>query len=150
MKNKKKHGGNNRSKNYVPATKNVSNKIPVGSAVRSRDEYFFGGVLHKNHLTDKNVLYRKSWVVDTNSLDELALVKSTAHTGHHLKSNLALKFTPNVYIMDNNGNPITLNAKFVRSSYEDVPTVDVDYMKKRCFKFSDTHKKIAKLKSRHK
>lgn len=142
--------------NFVPANENISEKIKLGSAIRSRDEYFKDGEVKANHKDNPEMLYRKGYIIDTNSLDEIAIVKSTTGKGHTLKSNNDLKFRPTVYIHDNDGKPIKLSAKdsknkkFVRSSSEDITLEDVEYMVKRCRKFPDTLDKISKLKSRGK
>jgi hypothetical protein len=138
-----------KKKTFVSARENVSSAVPIGAAIRSRDEFFHGGVLHEKHENDKEVFYRKAYVLDSNNLDELAVVKSS-HKGHSLKSDPNKKFTPNVYIMDDKGNPIKIGKKFVRRSSEDIKSIDVDYMFERCRKYPDTLQKIAKLKSRRK
>lgn len=145
---------NNRSKRTIPAKRNVSDKVFAGNAVRSRDEYFYGGKPKPDKVDKPDEMYRKAYVIETNNLDELAVVKSTASKGHFLKSKPDQKFKANVYIMDNEGNPIkispkgTAKPKFIRSSADDLTQEDVDHIRKRTYKYADSNEKIAKLKSR--
>lgn len=145
---------NNRSRTTIPASKNVSNKVFAGNAIRSRDEYFYGGKPKPEHASKPTEMYRKAYVIETNNLDELAVVKSTTSKGHFLKSKPNQKFKANVYIMDNDGNPIkispkgTAKPKFIRSSADDITQEDVDHIRKRTYKYADSNEKIAKLKSR--
>ncbi len=145
---------NNRSKNTIPATRNVSDKVFAGNAVRSRDEYFYGGKPKPDKADKPNEMYRKAYVIETNNLDELAVVKSTTSKGHYLKSKPDKKFKANVYILDNDGNPIKISPKgankpkFIRSSADDITQTDVEYIRDKCRKFPDTLDKIGQLKSR--
>lgn len=78
---------NNRSKRTIPATRNVSNKVFAGNAIRSRDEYFYGGKPKPDKTDKPDEMYRKAYVIETNNLDELAVVKSTTSKGHYLNLN---------------------------------------------------------------
>lgn len=144
----------NRSSNYIPAVKNVSDKVFAGNAIRSRDEYFYGGKPKPEYNDKPAVMYRKAYVIETNNLDELAVVKSTTSKGHTLVTKPDQKFKANVYIIDNDGNPIKISPKgaakpkFIRSSTDDLTAADVEKIRKRTYKFADSNEKIVELKSR--
>lgn len=144
------------SKRFIPAHKNISDRVFPGNAIRSRDEYFFEGKPKAEHSGNPREFYRKAYVIETNNLDELAVVKSTTKKGHFLKSKPDQKFKANVYTLDNDKNPIKIspkgskNPKFIRSSADDLLAEDIDYIRKKAYKFSDSNEKVSRLKSRTK
>ena len=150
---KKKPITNKKTENTRP---NKSNKIYPGQAIRSRDEFFLGGIEKDNHKNKPKDFYRVGYVVETNNLDEIAIVKSTASKGHKLKSNPNKKFKDAVYTKDNKGKAIKISPpsakdkKFVRSSKDDVTKEDAEYMLKRISKHPKDNELIKELKSRKK
>lgn len=93
--------------------KNVSKRIPNGRTVQTRDEFFFG---HKNYRKPgyaKKGLYRKAVVVDSNSQDELAVVKlTTSPKGRSIVGEKKSKYKPFIETLDDDGKPIKLGKKF--------------------------------------
>jgi hypothetical protein len=146
-------GNTNKKVKWFPESKNVSRVIFPGDAIRTRDEYLKDGVEKEDHTDDTDRLYRVAYVIDTNRLDEIAIVKSTTTKGHHLKSKPDSKFKPSVYVLDDEDELIKLTPKgaedkrFIRNSIDDLTVEDVEYIRDRVRKFADTWEKLAILKS---
>ena len=60
-----------------PKRTNVSQKIPNGRTLQTRDEFFEGQEKYRKPGYENKGLYRKVVVVDSNRADELAVVKLT-------------------------------------------------------------------------
>ncbi len=109
--------------------KNVSNTIPNGRTLQTRDENFYG---HKNYRKsgyEKKGNYRKVVVIDSNDLDELAVVKlTTSDKGIKLQySNGKSKFKPFVETLDDTSAPIKVGKKFLpNSSKKDMSNADIE------------------------
>lgn len=92
--------------------KNKSKKVPNGTIVQTRDDYFSGqGKYQKPNYQNKGN-YRKAVVVDSNDRDELALVKITS-SGRAQSTKKGTKFRPHVLTKDNTDSAIKENSKFI-------------------------------------
>ena len=115
------------------AKRNVSQNIPNGTIVHTRDEYFMGqGDFRKFGYTDKGN-YRKSVVVDSNRRDELAVVKLGTSSGRLLPhyGTGKSRYRPIVLTRDDEGAPIKLGHKFVRKGVSsEMSQWDVNKIKK--------------------
>jgi len=142
-----------------PKRKNVSQTIPNGRTLQTRDEYI--GEENKKYRKPgygKKGNYRKVVVVDSNRNDEVVVVKLTTSenaeplTGY--KSGKS-RFKPFVETTDSNGQPIKIGRKFTENSQSaDVPNSEVIKIKKCCFKESknakQNRKSVRKMKGRKK
>ena len=128
-----------------PKRKNISQKIPNGRVLQTRDEYL--GSENKNYRKpgyEGKGLYRKVVVVDSNRSDELAVVKlTTSPNGIAIETykNGKSKFKPFVEVQDEKGNPIKTGKHFVpKTKSNDVPAHEVTKIKKAAFKNSKAAK----------
>ena len=161
----KNAGGSNSQLNLLeakapPERKNVSQTIPNGRTLQTRDEYL--GEENKDFRKpgyEGKGLYRKITVVDSNRKDELVVIKlTTSEKGIQIETYKQgkSKFRPYVIVEDNNGNPIKITpGKFKENSASaDVPKAEVAKMKKIAFKESrhrtENRQKARKLKGRQK
>lgn len=87
--------------------KNVSKIYKTGTKVQTRDEYLDKNKYQKNNHPNKNDLYRGTYIIATNSKNELVLVKETTHGGKCPKGTLS----DYVNVFDCNGNPIKIDGK---------------------------------------
>ena len=114
--------------------KNISKKYPIGTRVQTRDNYLDKtNYFDKKHSNPKD-LYRGTYVVDSNSNDELALVKLTTNQGKSSKGNTS----EYIKLFDCNGNPIKIdNVRFKLSIKRNLNKKDSSKLKKKVFK--DSH-----------
>ena len=132
-----------------PKRKNVSQKVPNGRVLQTRDEYL--GKENKNYrkpnYKDKG-LYRGIVVVDSNREDELVVVKmTTSEKGIKIETykNGKSKFKPFVEVTDENGNPIKVGKHYVpKPKKNDLPKAEVTKIKKTVFKTAKTAKENRK------
>ena len=96
--------------------KNVSSKVPNGRTIQTRDEYFFGASNYQKKGYENRKLYRRAVVVDSNSRDELAVVKLHGNKGKILDSYQKGKsgYKPYIETQDNYGNPMFLTRSIPR------------------------------------
>lgn len=116
--------------------KNVSKKVPNGRTLQTRDEYFYGQSLYKKPGYENKGNYRKVVVIDSNDLDDLAVVKlTTSNKGITLTySNGKSKFRPYVITKDNEGKSIRIGSKFIENSpKKDLSKADIIKIKKETF-----------------
>lgn len=125
--------------------KKLSNKIPIGRALQTRDEYIKNGIPKDKYIDKPKVYYRTVYVVDKNDKEELAIVKSTTKKGHFLKSRSKDKFRPQIYIENNTGGPIKVGKKFVQNPSKDITKEDVEFIISKTKKYPDTKPKLKKL-----
>ncbi|MCM1195128.1 MAG: hypothetical protein NC099_01990 [Corallococcus sp.] len=135
--------------------KNVSKNVPNGRTLQARDNNFFG---QKNYVKpgyEKKGNYRRIVVIDSNDLDDLAVVKlTTSNKGISLTySNGKSKFRPFVLTKDDDGQPIRAGVKFIPNSpSKDLSKSDVSKIKKEVFTNSKTgtanRNKVRKMKGR--
>lgn len=144
------------SQKTPPKRKNVSQTIPNGRTLQTRDEHFEGQKNYRKPNYENKGDYRRVVVVDSNRDDELAVIKLTASKkGKPLKSYQRGKshYRPYVETKDEEGNPIKAGKKFkINKSSQDVPAVEISEMKKEAFKTaqqaSKNRKRVRKLKKR--
>lgn len=131
--------------------KNVSKTIPNGRTLQTRDEYFYGGSNYRKPGYAKKGNYRKVVVIDSNDLDDLAVVKlTTSPKGITLDyGNGKSKFKPFVSTLDNLGKPIRVGKKFIENKpNKDVSSKDVAKIKRVSFAESQNSKQNKRL-ARH-
>ncbi len=161
----KNAGGSNSQLNLLeakapPKRKNVSQTIPNGRTLQTRDEYLEekNKDYRKPGYEDKG-LYRKITVVDSNRNDELVVIVLTqSDKGIEIETykNGKSKFRPFVVVEDDNGNPIKITpGKFKENPKSaDVPQAEITKMKKLAFKESEqreeNRRKVRVLKGRQK
>lgn len=138
------------------AKKNVSQTIPNGRTLQTRDDFFENQGHYKKPGYEKKGLYRKVVVVDSNKDDELAVVKlTTSKRGRRIKDYKKGKsrYRPYVETKDDKGRPIKLSGKFVENPPSaDIPPKSVAKIKKSTFKSEkqsiQNRKKVRALKKR--
>lgn len=92
--------------------KNKSKKVPNGTIVQTRDEYFKGEENYRKPGYQSKGNYRKAVVVDSNKNDELALVKLT--TSKKAKTTKrGRRYKPYILTEDDNLNRIKESKKFI-------------------------------------
>ena len=132
--------------------KNISQKIPNGRTLQTRDEFFEGQEKYRKPGYENKGLYRKVVVVDSNRADELAVVKLTTS-----KQGTALpdyqqgksKYRPFVATKDDENKPIKVGKKFLPNKQQkDVSQKDVNQIKKDSIKRKDNRNKLRELKGR--
>ena len=127
--------------------KNISQKIPNGRTLQTRDEFFEGQEKYRKPGYENKGLYRKVVVVDSNRADELAVVKLTTS-----KQGTALpdyqqgksKYRPFVATKDDENKPIKVGKKFLPNKQQK----DVSQIKKDSIKRKDNRNKLRELKGR--
>lgn len=130
--------------------KNRSAIYKDGMRVQTRDEYLDRTEYYSPGHPNKNDLYRGTYIVDSNSNDELVLVKMTTHRGKSPKGTVS-EFI-NVY--DNKGNPIKIDKLHFRIAKRgNLDGKSVGKLKKKIFqesKRSLTNRKLVheKVKKR--
>jgi len=143
LKNKQK------KKKKPPKRKNVSQIIPNGRTLQTRDEFLKGGSGKENIKPDhpnKNDLYRRVGVIDSNRDNEVVIVKLSTKGRHDLKSYLDgnTKYNAFVEIEDNNGQRIKIdNVRFYENSpSRDLSKQEVNQIKKNCYSDKKTSKSL--------
>lgn len=136
-------------------------KVPNGRTLQTRDEFLASGKnksnIKPNH-GNKNDLYRRVGVIDSNKNGDLIVIKLTTKGKHKLPDYLNGKstFKPIIEIEDNEGNRIRIdNPKFKENSPKrDLSKKAVTAMKKAAFKTAapktkeSNIKKVRKIKGR--
>ena len=90
----------------------MSKKVPNGTIVRTRDEYFDGASSYRKPNYQNKGNYRPTVVIDSNKEDELALLKQTATgTGHITGS--CKGYRSKIETKDSKGQPIKESSKFI-------------------------------------
>ena len=116
--------------------KNVSKNIPNGRTLQTRDENFYGQSTYKKPGYEGKGNYRKVVVIDSNDLDDLAVVKlTTSEKGITLEyANGKSKFRPYLLTLDDEGAPIRIGRKFYENpSSKDLSVSDVSRIKQEVF-----------------
>lgn len=131
-------------------TPNESKRIPKGRTVQTRDEYIAGGYPKPGY--EKKGNYRKGVVIDTNELDELAIVVLiTSPKGKAISKGAKERYKPYVETKDSEGKPVRIGKKFIENSpKKDIPAETVCAIRKDCDKYESNRKKLNDLKSRRK
>lgn len=153
----------NRLSKTIKGKYNFSKTIPLGRTVRTRDNYFEGKKDYIKEGYENAGNYRKAVVIDTNNLDEIALVKLLGNDGK--KKGIELNnyqkgksiFRTYVETLDDDNNPIKIGIKFEEQNpVEDLSKKDVYKIRSYLFEkshheiVSDNLEKIKKLKDRKK
>ena len=129
--------------------RNISQNIPNGTILHTRDEYIFGSENYRKPGYEGKGNYRKVAVVDSNRHDDLAVVKLTTK-GKHIPGEKST-YRPFVETMDDKGKPIRVGSKFISRGAKLSPKA-VTVIKKDCFKDAKTRKinrrKVRAMKGR--
>lgn len=150
-------------KKNPPKRKNVSQRIPNGRTLQTRDEFLASGKGKTNIKPDHpnpRDLYRTIAVVDSNRKNELAIVKLT--TSEKAKKTLPnyrdgkSKYKTYVEVYDNSGKRIKIDGRkfIINEPSRDLTKAEVNKIKKDALKKApkpirtDNRKKIRKLKGR--
>lgn len=132
--------------------KNVSQKIPNGRTLQTRDEFLEGQGDYRKPGYENKGLYRKVVVVDSNRADELAVVKlTTSKQGTPLPDYQKgkSKYRPFIETKDNENKPIKIGVKFHSNKpTKDMSQKDVNQIKRDSIKRKDNQDKLRKLKGR--
>ena len=129
--------------------KNISKNIPIGSTLQTRDEFLASGKGKKDIKPDhpnKKDLYRRVGVIDSNSKDELAIIKIGTKGRHSLEDYLSgnSKYNAYIEIYDNKGNNIKVdNIKFIMNkTSRNISKKDINTMKKTALVDKKTSKSL--------
>ena len=127
---------------------NESRKIPKGRTVQTRDEYIEGGYPKPGYEDKGN--YRRGVVIDSNELDELALViLISSKKGKPVSEGSKARYKPYIETRDNEGLPIKTGKKFIENPpKKDISQASVKAIRKDCNKYESNRKKLNDLKSR--
>lgn len=139
---------------FPPKRKNISQKIPNGKIVRTRDDYLESGKYYQKQGYSNKGNYRMGIVVDSNKYDELAIVKGTTSSkGKKIRGNTATK--PYIETKDNEGKPIKAGKKFIpNKTKNEFSKHEVNLIKKQALKEApikikkQNQKKLHELKRR--
>ena len=135
-----------------PRRKNISQKIPNGRTLQTRDEFLEGQGKYRKPGYENKGLYRKVVVVDSNRADELAVVKlTTSNQGTPLPDYQQgkSKYRPFIETKDNDNKPIKIGKKFHSNKpTKDMSQKDVNQIKRDSVVRKDNRDKLRKLKGR--
>lgn len=133
--------------------KNVSQTIPNGTILQSRDEYLHNEGDYRKPGYENKGNYRKLAVIDSNRKDELAVVKLYSESGETLDDSSS-KYKPFVETLDNENKRIKNSGKvgkFIESNQK-LTKHDVAKIKKDCFTNPKVRyknkKKVRRIKGR--
>lgn len=142
-----------REREYEIFDRNQSAVIPRGRTFQTRDEFVQGGDPKEEYEDKPEIFYRTVIVVDTNDLDELAVVKQTS-------SPKAIKITvgereigvrPFIHTLDDEKNPIKKGKKFIENpASRDIPEEDTERIKKKAIRNQKSYQALHAMKKRHK
>ena len=130
--------------------RNVSQNVPNGTVLQTRDEYIFGSQSYRKPGYKNKGNYRKVAVIDSNRRDDLAIVKLYSKSGQPLKNTVS-RYKPFVEILDDTGKRIRIGSKFIykgqRLSKENVATIKKDCFTNYSVKYKN-RKKLRVIKGR--
>lgn len=142
-----------REREYEYFDSNLSAVIPRGRTFQTRDEFVQGGDPKEEYEDKPEIFYRTVIVVDTNDLDELAVVKQTS-------SPKAIKITigereigvrPFIHTLDDEKNPIKKGKKFIENpASRNIPEEDTERIKKKAIRNQKSYQALHAMKKRHK
>ena len=132
-----------------PLRKNVSQTIPNGTILQTRDEFFHNeGTYRKPGYKDKGN-YRKAVVIDSNRKNELVVVKLITK-GKDIPNSKS-RYRPFAETLDNANKRIIIGRKFIYNG-ESLSKKQVAIIKKDCFTNPITRyknkKKVRRIKGR--
>ena len=132
------------------AAPNESKKVPKGRTVQTRDEYIEGGYPKPGYEDKGN--YRKGVVIDTNELDELAIVVLiTSPKGKPISKSAKERYKPYVETKDDEGKPVRIGKKFLENPpRKDIPAETVKAIRQDCDRYENNRNKLNDLKARRK
>lgn len=133
-----------------PKRKNVSQNIPNGTILQTRDEYLCGQKNYRKPGYANKGNYRKVVVIDSNRNNDVAIVKLYSHSGKELPSKKS-RYKPFVETLDDNHQRIKVSRKFVPNGQK-LDKTDVLTIKKDSFTSPTVRhknkKKVRKIKER--
>lgn len=144
---------NRREKEYAYFDRNQSATIPKGRTLQTRDEFISGGIPKPEYTDKPKVFYRTVIVVDTNELDELAIVKKTTSPKAAPVKDAKRKVSarPILHTLDNEGAPIKKGKKFVENSASrDISPEEAERIKRKAIRYPEDYKKLHDMKKRRK
>ena len=109
--------------------KNISLNFPNGTRVQTRDEFLSNDNFSKQNHPNIYDLYRKTYIIDSNSDDELVLVKETTHGGK-TKKDIDVRY---IYIYDNENKPIKIDGRRFVIKCNKYSKPNIDKYKKKIF-----------------
>lgn len=130
---------------------NRSEKIPIGRSLQTRDEYIEGGIAKEG--ADEKAFYRRVFAVETNELDELAVIKSTTSERGKIIPDYDGKSRtrPYVYTTDDEGQPIKKGKKYIENPpSKDIKPEVAEKLLKEAIKHPNSYKNVVKMKKRKK
>lgn len=126
----------------IPLRKNVSQRIPNGRTLQTRDEFLQSGKGYRKPGYENKGYYRELIVVDSNRKNEIAVIKGSSK-GKDIEGLTKTKFKPFIEIKDDEGKPIKIGKKFIENkSSKDLSKHQVNQIKIELFKKSS--KKLRK------
>lgn len=131
--------------------KNISLKVRNGTILHTRDEYIYGSANYRKRGYENKGNYRKVVVVDSNSRDQLAVVKLYSNSGKALPGTKS-RYKPFVEVRDDDGKRIKVGSKFIRGGQK-LSKYHISLIKNDCFRTSSEKKKnrrkVRSLKGRN-
>lgn len=130
---------------------NRSSTIPIGRSFQTRDEFIRGGTPKTGY--ENKGYYRRVFVVETNQLDEMAVIKSTTSDAGELIRDYdgVARARDYAYTLDDNNEPIKKGPKFIENSpTSDISEEEAARLLKKTIKQPKSYKNIAVMKERKK
>ena len=134
--------------------KNVSQIVPNGRTMQTRDEFLESGKNYQKLGYKNKGYYREVIVIDSNRENELVVVKGSTKE-KSIDGLNKTKFKPFVETKDNNGKPIKIGIKFIENKpQKDLNKHQVNQIKKELFRNSSkslikqNKYKVKKIKKR--
>ena len=135
----------NERRRQPPKRKNVSQTIPDGTILQTRDEYLHTQGSYRKEGYEGKGNYRKVAVVDSNRKNELGIVKLYSKSGVQLQGTPS-RYKPFVETLDDKNQNIKVGKKFIPSG-KMLSKKNVTAIKKDCYKNPKVNK-INKQKTR--
>lgn len=147
---KKGNSQKNEKRKQPLKRKNVSQSIPNGTILQTRDEYLHRQGSYRKEGYEERGNYRKVAVVDSNRKNELGIVKLYSKSGVQLQGTPS-RYKPFVETLDDKDQNIKVGKKFIPSG-QMLSQKNVTEIKKDCYKNPKVNKinkqKTRKLKGR--
>lgn len=128
---------------------NRSEKIPIGRSFQTRDEYIEGGIAKED--ADEESFYRRVFAIETNELNELAVIKSTTSPKGTIIPDYDGKSRtrPYVYTKDDEGKPIKKGKKYIENPpSKDIKPEVAEKLLKEAIKYPNSYKNVTEMKKR--
>ena len=117
-----------------PKRKNISQKIPNGTIVRTRDEYFENAENYRKPGYENKGYYRGAIVLDSNRNNELALGKASS-SGYDFGSKVIKRVNVHIETKNHKNQPIRLGKYYIKTN-KSIPIHQVNAIKKQSLKNS--------------